>query len=49
MTATLTCLRPMPNTGTQDRKTLRKNDLVVCRCGQTTCRDSDVYHEQVKP
>lgn len=39
---TLMCIRPMPQTGTQDRSLLRRNDITRCLCGQPTCRDADI-------
>jgi hypothetical protein len=37
----LVCIRPMPQTGIQDRKWLQAKDYVICKCGQPTCRDSE--------
>jgi hypothetical protein len=38
----LVCVRPMTQTGTQDRKKSRAKDTVICKCGQPICRDSDL-------
>jgi hypothetical protein len=38
----LVCIRPMTQTGIQDRKKSRAKDPVICKCGLSICRDSDL-------
>jgi hypothetical protein len=42
------CIRPLLS-GQLDRSALRKNDPIICHCGQPTCRDADIYHKRTQP